>query len=122
MNGYRGKYIRYKPDHKSIGQFIRSEQVRKPTAEVANAIANEVAAASHRSNKPGEHMADKWAVLREAGFREVAGNVRVRVDVFNPDIAAAMNEFGSKSTPRRRTLARVAALYGDFHDHGHGEK
>lgn len=123
---YRGRNLRYSPDHRSFGRFIRSDQMRDVTARVAEDIARGVAAVSARdeseNRKPGPHMADQWQVRKQAGVIEVAGNVRVRVDVFNPDIAAAAQEFGAgrRRGQRTRVLARVASKFGDFHDHGEG--
>lgn len=116
----RGQRVKYRENHKSFGAFIKSDQIRDVTAEAAGDIAQETASQSARSEGPGPHMADQWQVKRNAGLRKVSRNIRVRVDVFNPDIAAAAQEFGSgpRARQRRRTLGRVAARYGDFHPHG----
>lgn len=115
----------YGQDVESFGEFILSEQVRKPVTEVAEAIAAVARSTSARDeSKPdGESMADKWAVSKHAGTRTINRSPRVRVDVYNPDIAAAAQEFGSGPRRRQRTrvLGRAAGLFGDFHDHGEGE-
>lgn len=97
-----------------------SEQMRDATAEVATDIANVTASKSARGEGPGPHMADQWAVNREAGIRKVGRNLRVQVTVFNPDIAAAAQEFGNgpRRGQRTRLLGRTAATFGDFRDHG----
>lgn len=110
-------------DHKSFGEFILGAEVRKATAEVAGDIRSEVAAGSARGSGPGPHMADEWAVNAEAGTIKVGKNIRVRVDVINPNIAASAQEFGAGTREHQRTrlLGRTAGKYGDFHDHGEGK-
>jgi hypothetical protein len=116
----RGRRAVYRPNRKSFGAFIRSGQMRDVTTEVAQDIAQETGARSTRSNGPGPHMADQWQVKPDAGFVKVSGNVRVKVEVFNPDIAAAAQEYGAgpREGQRRRTLGKVAAEFGDFKIHG----
>lgn len=114
----RGRYVWYSPDHKEFGQFIRSDQMRDVTAEVAEDMAARMRAEAPRSRGPGPHMADQFKVKKAAGFGKVSGNVRVKVEIFNSDIAAAANEYGLRNTPRRRTMARVAGKFGDFKLHG----
>lgn len=114
----------YGQDVESFGAFMLSEQVRKPVTEVAQAIADLARATSARDDsKPdGEAMADKWSVEKHAGTRLINRALRVRVDVYNPDIAASAQEFGSgpRRSQRTRVLGRAAARFGDFHDHGEG--
>lgn len=121
-----GRRVVFRPDHSQgtgFGGFIRSDQVRDPTAAIAQEIAKAVGAASARSEGPGPHMADLWKVKKNAGLVKVAGNIRVRVDVFNPDIAAAAQEFGAgpRRGQRRGTLRRIASQWGDFKAHGQKE-
>lgn len=120
-----GRRVVYRPNHSQddgFGGFIRSDQMRDVTAEVARDIAAETAGASARGEGEGPHMADQWDVNENAGVIKVSGNIRVKVEVFNPDIAAAAQEFGSgpRAGQRRRTLGRTAAKYGDFKNHGEG--
>lgn len=111
--------IYYKEDHQSFGEFMVSDQVRDPTAKVANAISRAMRGASRRSSGPGPHMADLWEVNEFAGIRVLItdghANPRVRVDVFNPDIAAAAEEFSIQAgNDRPATLRAIAARYGNF--------
>lgn len=124
MPGYRGKNVRYVPDHKSFAAFILSDQIRDATDEVAKAVAERAGQLSPRRKSARDDdttpMADSWHVDREGGAVVVAGNPRVRVFVFNDKQSAAYMEFGTKYVNRHRMLARAAAEFGDFHDHGEG--
>lgn len=104
----------YKPDHRSFGAFIRSEQMRDVTAEVAGDIARTASELAPRSDGPGPHMADQFKVVREAGFMKVGGNIRVKVEVVNDDPAAPVNEFGGKHNKRHHMLARAGGMFGDW--------
>jgi hypothetical protein len=115
--------VRFVPDHKSFGQFILSDQVRDVTAEVASDIAQRARTLAprrkSRGNVPdGTAMADQFRVNKEAGVIKVAGNVRVKVEVFNEARSAAPNEFGSSHNKRHRMLGRAGAEYGDFKPEG----
>jgi hypothetical protein len=116
----RGRRAVYRPDHKSFGAFILSEEVRDAVAEVAKDIAPVAGRLAPRSESDGPHMADQFRVNREAGTIKVSGNVRVQVDVYNEDPAAAPNEFGTRRNERHRMLVRAAEPFGDFKDHGDG--
>jgi hypothetical protein len=118
--------IRYVMDNKSFGEFMRSEQMRDVTAEVANDIADEAKRLAPRrkagSSPDGTAMADQFKVDRAAGTLRVAGNVRVMVNVYNSARSAAPNEFGSRRNKRHRMLGRAGARFGDFKpDGGLGE-
>lgn len=108
------RWVWYKPDHKEFGQFMRSDQMRDVTEEVAQDIAPAAAERSPVGEGEGPHMADQFRVRRNAGFLKVSGNVRVRVDVYNSDPAAAPNEFGGRRNQRHRMLGRAGAAFGDF--------
>lgn len=115
--------VRFVPDHRSFGEFMRSDQMRKPTAEVAHAISERAGELSPRrkssGNAPeGEALADSFHVNIEAGTLKVAGNVRVKVEVFNSKPSAAPNEFGSKRNKRHRMLGRAGSEFGDFKPEG----
>ena len=117
-----GRRAVFRPDHVSFGEFILSEQVRDVTAEVAADIADLAGQYAPRRKKGvtpnGQAMADRFKVNREAGTLRVAGNVRVKVEVFNEAPSAAPNEFGSKRNKRHRMLGRAGAFYGDFKPDG----
>lgn len=111
----------YKPNFRSFGRFIRSAQARKPTIEIAHAIARRAGEYSPRSNSPeggsdDGPLAESFQVRPEAGELKVDGALRVKVEVFSSDSAAAPMEFGNEHVgkPGRRSLARAGADYGDF--------
>lgn len=118
-SGFKGEYVEFRPDHKSFGEFIRSEQVRDPVEEVSKDIADLAGQYAPRRKdrgnvKEGTAMADRFRVQRMAGFINVAGNSRVKVTVYNTAASAAPNEFGNKRTKRHRMLGRAGAAFGDF--------
>lgn len=117
-----GEHVKYVPNHRSFGAFIKSEQVRKPTAEVAEAIAEAAKGFSPVSQRGGDQdgrrMRDRFKVVREAGFIKVSGNIRVLVEIVNDARSAAPNEFGTKRNKRHRMLGRAGALFGDFKPEG----
>lgn len=118
----RGQRTRYVPNHSSFGAFIRSDQVRDPTEQVANdiaALAKEYSPESSRGgDQVGRRMRDQFKVEREAGLIKVAGNLRVRVIVSNNARSAAPNEFGTRRNKRHRMLGRAGAKFGDFKPEG----
>ena len=119
----KGVHVFYKPNHRSFGAFMKSEQMRRVTVRVAMDIAR-VAQARTPSEKPGaeEHtglhqrVKDGFRVKREAGLLKVGGNLRVKVEVFNVAEEAPLVEFGTFGVPRQRMLGEAGALFGDFHD------
>lgn len=113
----------FKPDHKSFGEFILSDQVRDPVEEIAHDIAKRAGDLAPRRKSgitpPGAAMADNFHVKRDAGTIKVSGNVRVKVEVFNSMRSAAPMEFGNKHVGRgHRMLGRAGAEFGDMHS-GH---
>lgn len=112
------EWAHFRPDHKSFGHFIKSDQMRDVTAQVAQAIADLAQSTAPRSKRPGPHMADQFKVRKKAGFLKVGGNIRVNVEVYNSDVAAAPNEFGGKNNKRHRTLGRAGAALGIFKPSG----
>ena len=119
----RGETLRYVPNHRSFGAFMRSEQMRDVTAQVASdiSIAAEaqtpsqgVAAREHT----GLHARVKsgFRIKRNSGLLKVDGNLRVRVLVVNDVDGAALVEFGAPGVFRQRMLGRAGARFGDFHD------
>lgn len=124
-----GRRVVFRPNHSykdGFGGFATSDEVRDVVTEVAGDMKDAIAAASSRSEGPGPHMADRWRVRKQAGQRILIGktghrNRRVRVDIYNRDIAAAAQEFGFRGHERTRVMMRIAGQYGDFHDHGEAD-
>jgi hypothetical protein len=118
----RGERVRYVPNHPSFGAFMKSDQVRDPTAEVAEDIAllaKEFSPQSKRGgDQEGRRMRDQFKVVKNAGFIKVSGNIRVKVEVENPARSAAPNEFGTRKNKRYRMLGRAGAVFGDFKPEG----
>lgn len=118
----RGEHTRYVPNHRSFGAFMKSEQMRDVTADVAEDIADVAKELSPESSRGGEQdgrrMKDQFKVVREAGLMKVGGNLRVAVRVVNPARSAAPNEFGTKRNKRHRMLGRAGAMFGDFKPEG----
>lgn len=117
-----GERVKYVPNHRSFGAFMKSDQVRDPTAEVAEDIAAAAKGFSPESSRGGDQegrrMKDRFKVEKNAGFIKVSGNVRVKVEVVNDARSAAPNEFGTRKTKRHRMLGRAGALFGDFKPEG----
>ena len=112
----------YVPNHPSFGAFIKSDQVRDPTAEVAEDIAatakNLSPESSRGGDQEGRRMKDQFKVVKQAGFMKVSGNIRIKVEVVNNARSAAPNEFGTRKNKRHRMLGRAGALFGDFKPEG----
>lgn len=108
----------YKPNHRSFGDFMKSDQMRDVTEEVAEDIAElagEYSPVSQRGGQQdGKRLRDNFTVKRNAGLIKVAGNLRVVVEVENRSRSAAPNEFGTSKNKRHRMLGRAGAEYGDF--------
>jgi hypothetical protein len=117
-----GQHAKYVPNNRSFGAFIKSDQVRDPTAEVAEDIALLAKEYSPQSKRGGEQegrrMRDKFKVVKNAGFMKVAGNIRVMVTIENDARSAAPNEFGTRKNKRYRMLGRAGAAFGDFKPEG----
>lgn len=120
----RGRRAKYVPNHRSFGAFIRSEQMRDVTADVAEDIAIKAAANTRRPTdaKEGKGLHAKvrggFRVKRGAGLMKVGGNLRVKVEVVNNADGAALVEFGANGLPRSRPLGRAGAAFGDFKPDG----
>jgi hypothetical protein len=117
-----GERVRYVPNHRSFGAFIKSDQMRDPTAEVAKDIAGlarEFSPVSQRGgDQDGVRMRDRFQVIKQAGFLKVGRNVRVLVEIVNDARSAAPNEFGTRKNKRHRMLGRAGAMFGDFKPEG----
>lgn len=113
-----GRRAWYKPNHRSFGAFMRSDQMRDVTEEVAKDIAERAAELSPVSkrggNQDGKRLRDQFTVKRNAGQLKVGGNFRVKVEVENRARSAAPNEFGTSKNKRHRMLGRAGAEFGDF--------
>lgn len=116
----RRERTRYVPNHKSFGAFMRSEQMREATEDVADDIALAAAAGVPPSgggeDSEGFHDEVKsgFEVERSAGFMRIGGNMRVRVLVTNDVDGSALIEFGARGLARSRMLGRAGARFGDF--------
>ena len=104
----------YKPNHKEFGEFILSEQARRPAIEAAQHIAEIARARAPRGEGPGPHMADQYKVNENPAPVVLAGNPRAGAEVFNEDINATRNEFGNKRTKAHRTLGKAGAEVGEM--------
>lgn len=118
----RSQRVRYVPNHRSFGAFMRSEQMRDVTEDVAGDIAETAKGlspvSSRGGNQEGVRMRDQFKVVRHAGLLKVSGNLRVKVEVINDARSAAPNEFGTRNNKRHRMLGRAGAAFGDFKPEG----
>jgi len=116
----RGEVSRYVPNHPSFGAFIRSDQVRDPVVEVAEDIAASAATKVSDGSAGGLHdrVRKRFKVKRKAGLLKVAGNLRVKVEVFNNEPGSALVEFGARNIQRDRPLGRAGSEFGDFKPEG----
>jgi hypothetical protein len=122
----RGRTVVYVPNHRSFGAFMRSQQMRDVTTDVADDIA--VMAAGNTPTRKGGKVEERtglharvkggFKVKNEGRLMKVAGNLRVRVDVVNTEPGSALLEFGGRGMPRRRMLGRAGARFGDFKPEG----
>lgn len=106
----------YKPNHRSFGAFMKSEQMRDVTADVAADIAA-VATATQpppSSDTDPDEVGATYTVKRESGNIKVGGNLRVRVDIEGEGPGVERAEFGTRGAKRYRTLAAAGSLFGDF--------
>lgn len=120
----RGERVRYVPNHRSFGAFIRSDQMRDATADAAQDIAA-LATAMAPSSDGGEdsegfrsRVKSGYRVQRAGGFLRVGGNYRVRVLVTNDVEGSALLEFGARGLKRYRVLGRAGAKIGTFKPEG----
>ena len=111
-----GERVRYVPSRVGFGAFIRSDQVRDPVVEVAEDIAASAATKVSDGSAGGLHdrVRKRFKVKRKAGLLKVAGNLRVKVEVFNDEPGSALVEFGARNIQRDRPLGRAGPGFGDF--------
>lgn len=117
----RGERVRYVPNHRSFGAFMKSDQMRDVTAEAAGDIAKTAARytpsgrrRSKRSTGLHSRVKGGFKVKPGKGLMKVAGNLRVVVKVVNEEDGSALLEFGGPGLKRARMLARAGAKFGDF--------
>lgn len=118
-----GRRAVYKPNHRSFGAFMRSDQMRDVTARVATDIAIAAGALTGPAapDEPEDLLArvkEGFKVKKNAGLMKVGGNLRVRVDVVNNVDGSALFEHGARQIARRRMLGRAGAKFGDFKPEG----
>jgi hypothetical protein len=107
----------YKPDHKSFGAFLLSEQSRRPAVQAAHAIAELATATTKRSKGDGPHLADNYKV-NDKTAPVIAGDAtpRVGAEVYNDLSYAAAHEFGRGRDDKKgpRPLGKAgAAIAGE---------
>jgi hypothetical protein len=110
--GQRAKYV---PNHRSMRGFLRSEQMRDVTAEVARAIAAVATATQPEPSEDPEKQGLTYTVKREGGFVKIGGNIRVAVVIDGTGDGVERAEFGTRGEKRFRNLARAGAKFGDLH-------
>lgn len=110
------KRVWYKPNHRSFGAFMKSDQMRDVTEEVARDIAV-VATASvpaPSEETPADATDATYEVKRNAGLIKVGGNLRVKVVIEGRGRGAERAEFGGRGAKRYRTLAEAGSRFGDW--------
>lgn len=118
----QGEHVRYVPNHRSFGAFMKSDQMRDVTEKVADDIAPRAAARTpastggERSRGLHDMVKGGFKVKRNGGLLKVAGNLRVQVLIVNDVDGAALIEFGAKNIERARMLGSAGAEFGDFHN------
>lgn len=111
-------YDRYEPDRHSIGEFLRSGQLRDAVHQGAQDVAKIAAATAGITKIRGSYDTEPGPdviVTRN-------GNMRLSERVVNNHPAAAADEFGSGqrtkreqggSSPANRTLGKAGAMIAD---------
>lgn len=100
---------KYKPNHKSFEAFMLSQQIKKPTREIAELI--KVDAIDGTPIKTGD-LAGSYEV-NDVTPVVAGGNPRAAFEVRNSDPAAAPQEFGNVHVKGQRMLGKAASRYGD---------
>jgi hypothetical protein len=101
----------YKPDHKSFGAFMLSEQARDPAVEAAHNI---VILAQSRAGKDSGKTAESYKVNENPPPVTLQGNPRATADVYSDHINATRIEFGNKRTKAQRPLGKSGAEIGEM--------
>lgn len=101
----------YRPNKKSFGAFMRSDQVFIPVKQIALDIRN-VARATARK-KTGA-LARGYKVNERKELLSINGAPRAIAKVVNSDPAAVPDEFGNSRQKGNRTLRKAASKFGDM--------
>ena len=111
-----GQRVKYVPNNRSFGAFMKSEQIRGPVADVAAEIAALATATvpPPSANTDPDRAAASYEVEREAGLLLIGGNLRVMVRVEGTGDGVERAEFGSRGGKRYRTLANAGSRLGDW--------
>jgi hypothetical protein len=105
---------RYKPDHKSFGQYMVSAEAREAPVAVAKDIVALLSTTVKRSSRPGEHLADSYRVNDQSAPVTIDGNPRVGAEVYSNHPGAAPEEFGGRGGSKnkaKRWLGKAGAVY-----------
>lgn len=119
LRGDQEKRVGYRPDHKSFGAFLLSDQARDPVVEAAHNIAT---LAALRAPKGGSgDTAASYKVNENSAPVLIASNLRVGAEVYNDATHegaeksyAAAAEFGKKDSPGHRSLGKAGAELGQM--------
>jgi hypothetical protein len=106
--------VRYRPDHKSFGLFMKSAQVALPITVISHRVAAQAKKNTPRGDQGPPHMADQYKVSKAYLAIGRRRNVRVVGVVSNSSRHAAAVEFGNSHMKGRRPLGRAAAEHGEF--------
>jgi hypothetical protein len=99
----------YRPNHSDFGEFMLSQQIKRPTKEIAELI--KLDAISETPVKTGD-LADSYEV-NDVTPVVAGGNPRAAFEVRNRNEAAAPQEFGNKHVKGQRMLGKAASKFGD---------
>jgi len=102
---------KYKPDNKSFGQYMMSDEARQAPIAVAKQIVEDLKITVKRSSRPGEHLADSYRVNEASEPVTFDGNPRVGAEVYSDHRGAVPEEFGGLRNKKRRWLGKAGAKY-----------
>jgi hypothetical protein len=100
---------RYQPNHGDFGKFMLSQQIKRPTEDIARLIALD--AEANTPVKTGD-LASGYEV-NDVTPVVAGGNPRAAYEVRNRNEAAAPQEFGNKHVKGQRMLGKSASKFGD---------
>lgn len=111
----------FKPDHKSMGVFILSDQARQPAVQaahdvvpIARALQDAADGPSTKRREGAERMAGNYKVNENTTPVIVGGNPRVGAEVYNDKRYAAAREFGHNREGGTHALRRAGAQIGEL--------
>lgn len=90
----------YTPDHEGIGEMLRAEFMQQEMERRANIGKDFAEATAPYDEHDGDHYKDKFHVVLHPEHD------RARADLVNDDEAAFQIEFGTRHSPRHRTLGK----------------